>query len=265
MEMRIQNIFHPTRFYLLMRNGIVLNKSSILIMSAAFGGILLLLSAIDVHGGYRPRFHQGLYLGVLYLGVLIVTNRIFRDFHDPVKEVAWLLIPASLLEKVSSRIVLSTVMYVITTMLIYILFSFLSEGLNWLLFKRHHPVFNQFDQWVVRGVAIYFVLQAPLLVGAIYFQKHSLSKTILTLLGYTLVFFAIVIIAMWLILGNYFHGLLPGLETIMDQTGVINDATIANLVKLSEAAVWIWRIIFFVLIPPLCWTICYYRLKETER
>ncbi len=137
--MRTQNIFHPTRFYLLVRNGIVLNKSAILIVSAAVGGILLFLSALDAFLGYRPRFHQGLYLGVLYVGGLIVTNRIFKEFHDTVKGPAWLLIPASLLEKASSRIALSTVMYVITTMLIYFGFSLVSEGFNWFVIQAPSP------------------------------------------------------------------------------------------------------------------------------
>jgi hypothetical protein len=109
------------------------------------------------------------------------------------------------------------------------------------------------------------VLQAPLLVGAIYFQKHSLSKTILAFLGYTFVFFVVVVISMWLIFGNYFGGLLPGLETLFKQTGISDDAIISNIVRLSSVAIWIWRIIFFALIPVLCWIICYYRLKETER
>ena len=263
--MRTQNIFHPTRFYLLIRNGIVLNKSTILIVSAAVGGILVFLSAIDVFLGYRPRFHQGLYLGVLYIGGLIVTSKIFREFHDTVKGPAWLLIPASLLEKASSRIALSTVIYVIATMLIFFGFSILSEVFNWLLFRRHHPLFNPFDPWVLHGVALYFVLQAPLLVGAIYFQRHSLSKTILVLLGYTSVFFVVVGIATWLIFGDYFHGLLSNLETLIEQTGTTDDAIIANIGNLGRVALWFWRIIFWAIIPPLCWTICYYRLKETER
>ena len=263
--MRTQNIFHPTRFYLLVRNGIVLNTSAILIVSAAVGGMLLFLSAFDAFLGYRPRFHQWLYLGVLYVGGLIVTNRIFKEFHDTVKGPAWLLIPASLLEKASSRIALSTVMYVITTMLIYFGFSLVSEGFNWLLFKRHHPLFNPFDQLILHGVALYFVLQAPFLVGAIYFQKHSLSKTILALLGYTFVFFVVVVFAIWLIFGNYFDGLLPSLETLIEQPGTTYESIGANIERLGNVAFWIWRIIFWVLMPLLCWTICYYRMRETER
>ena len=263
--MRTQNIFRPTRFYLLVRNGIVLNKSAILIISAAVGGVLLFLSALDAFLGYRPRFHQGLYLGVLYVGGLIVTNRVFKEFHDTVKGPAWLLIPASLFEKASSRIALSTVMYVITTMIIYFCFSLVSEGFNWLLFKRHHPLFNPFDQWVLHGVALYFVLQAPFLVGAIYFQKHSLSKTILSLLGYIFAFFVIVVIAMWLIFGDYFDGLIPSLGMLIEQHGTSYEAIGANIERLGSVALWFWRIIFWALIPPLCWTICYYRLRETER
>ncbi|MBL7084056.1 MAG: hypothetical protein ISS41_10590 [Candidatus Aminicenantes bacterium] len=259
------NIFHPTRFYLLVRNGVVLNKSAILIVSAAVGGLMLFLSAMDAFLGYRQWFHQWFYLGVLYLGGLIVTSRIFKEFHDTVKGPAWLLIPASLLEKASSRIVLSTMVYVVITMLIYFCFSLASEGFNWLLFRRYHSLFNPFDPLILHGVALYFVLQAPLLVGAVYFQKHSLSKTILAILGYTFVFFVVVAFAIWLIFGNYFDGLLPGLEALIEQSGISDEAIIANIERLGGVTLWIWRIIFWALIPPLCWAICYYRLKETER
>jgi hypothetical protein len=263
--MTTQEIFHPRRFYLLIRNGIVLNQSTLLIVSAAVGGILIFLSAIDAFLGYRPRFHQGLYLVVFYVGGLIVTSRIFKDFHDTIKGPAWLLIPASPLEKVLSRIVLSTAIYVITSMLIYFGLSLLSEGFNWLLFRRHHPLFNPFDPRVLQGVALYFVLQAPLLVGAIYFQKHSLSKTILALLGYTFVFFVVVGIATWLIFGDYLHGLLPNLEILIERIGATEDAILTSIGRLGRVALWAWRIIFWAIIPPLCWTICYYRLRETER
>jgi hypothetical protein len=157
------------------------------------------------------------------------------------------------------------VMYVILTMLIYFIFSLLSEGLNWLLLNRHHPLFNPFDQSVLRGVALYFVLQAPFLVGAIYFRKHSLSKTILGLLGNAFVFFVVGVFSIWLIFGNYFDGLLPNLETLVEQPGISYEAIGANIMRLGRVALWIWRIIFWALIPTLCWTICYYRLKETER
>jgi len=70
---------------------------------------------------------------------------------------------------------------------------------------------------------------------------------------------------MWLIFGDYFDGLLPSLETLIEQTGAYDDAIIANIEILGRVALWIWRIIFWALIPLLCWTICYYRLRETER
>lgn len=263
--MRTQNRFSPWRFYLLVRNGIVLNKSAILIVSAAAGAILLSFSILDTFAGYRPGFHQWIYLGVLYVGGIIVTSKIFKGLHDTVKGSAWLLIPASLLEKASSRIVLSTVMVVVTTMLVYFGFSLISEGFNWLLFRRHHPLFNPFDPLIIHGVALYFVLQAPFLVGAIYFRKHPLSKTILALLGYTFVFFVAVIFAIWMIFGNYFDGLLPGLEMLFEQTGTAFESITTNIMKLGSVSFWIWRIIFWAVIPLLCWTICYYRLKETER
>jgi len=263
--MKPENTFHPFRFYLLVRNGIVLNKSAIMTVSAAVGGIILLFSAFDAFVESRPGFHPRLYLGVLYVGGIILTSRIFKELHDTLKGPAWLLIPASILEKALSRIALSNVMYVILTMLIYFIFSLLSEGLNWLLFGRHHPLFNPFDPLILRGVALYFVFQAPFLVGAIYFRKHSLSKTILSLLGYTFVFFVVGVFSIWLIFGHYFDGLLPNLETLLEQPEISYEAIGANITRLGRVALWVWRIIFWALIPTLCWTICYYRLKETER
>ena len=70
---------------------------------------------------------------------------------------------------------------------------------------------------------------------------------------------------MWLIFGEYFDGLPLGWETFIQQTGITGETIISDIERLGNVALWVWRIIFFALIPPFCWTICYYRLKETER
>jgi hypothetical protein len=263
--MKTAQIFKPERVYLLIRNPIVLNRSAILIVSGAFGGILLFISAIDAFGACRPRLHQGLYLGILYVGGFILTSRIFKELHDKIRGPFWLLVPASVLEKTVSRIALTTVVYIAASMLMYFVFSLISEGFNSLLFNRNHPFFNPFDRRILKGVAFYFVLQSPLLVGAIYFRKHALSKTVLAFLGYSFVFFLIFLVATRLIFGSYFGGLIPGLESIMDQLEFDHSMMWMGVQRLGRAAMSTWRIILWVIVAPLCWTICYYRLKETER
>lgn len=79
-----------------------------------------------------------------------------------------------------SRILLTTVEFVAGSMLLYLGFSIISEGVNLLLFGRHHLVFLPFDPLVLKGAMSYTALQAPFLLGAVYFRKHALSKTVLT-------------------------------------------------------------------------------------
>lgn len=263
--MRKEVVFKPVRFYLLLRNAVLLNKSAIGLVSGAFAAILLFISAIDALAVCTQGLHQRLYLGILYLGGLIVTGRIFRELHDKVRGPAWLLVPASVLEKICSRIALSTVVYVACSMLMYFVFSMISETFNWLTFSRHHALFNPFEARILKGAALYVVLQSPFLAGAIYFRKHALSKTVLVLLGYFLVFSLVVFIGTRLIFGGFLDGLIPALTSIFQQSELDSHTLRLGAGGIGGIAVTVGRIVFWVFIPLLCWTICYFRLKETER
>ena len=201
---------------------------------------------------------------VLYTCGMIVTGRSFRDLHDPIKGPAFLLLPASNLEKFISRLVSVTMVYAIGMMLLYTIVSILSEGLNHFLFGVRHPMFNPFNTGILTGCAVYIVIQAPFFLGAIYFKKHSLSKTVLTLCVYLIVLILLCLLGFKLFFGGTIGGFGPSLNVINRMQEISFTHAAARLVQIGTILKWALYVAFWCLIGPICWVIAYYRLKETE-
>ncbi len=259
--MKVERFLDPARVWLLIRNAVVLNRSSLFVIAAAAAGVLLLISLVDAFGPCRPNLHTVLYLNLLFLGGLFLTSRIYRELHDPVLGIAWLLLPASLLEKTLARILLTTAVFIAGSMALYFLLSIVSEGVNTLLFNRRHPLFSPFDTVVLKGALAYTAIQAPFMVGAVYFRKHALSKTVLILLGFSLLLGLGVLVAARLIFWNHATGW--DIATLIHRADF--HAVWRPLSNVGRMAAFTAKVIFWVVLPLVSWTICYFRLRETER
>lgn len=254
--MQADKSFQLKRVYLLIRNAVILNRSSILVFTAALAGVLGLISFFDAYGNLNPLFHRKAYLVVFFPVGLLLTSRTFNALHDPVKGYSWLLLPASNLEKTLSRILLTTLIYIVGSLLTYLLFSLVSEGLNMVVLGRRHPMFTPFDPVILYCALTYTSLQAPFLVGAIYFQKHALSKTILVLSGAFLILGICILTAAWFILGNQVSGL--AVRNIF-YSWENNGFTPFGLAVVNAG-----KVVFWFVVPAFSWTICLFRHKETE-
>ncbi len=246
----------PARVYFLIRNSIVLNSSSILFITAAMAGILFLLSLLDTYGNCSPMFHRNAYLVIFFSGGILLATRAFRDLHDPVKGYSWLLLPASSLEKTLSQILLTTLVYGFGSLVIYLLFSLFSEGINMLVLRRCHFIFNPFDPVILKSMVIYMAVQAPFLTGAVYFKKHALSKTILFLTCSVLIIGVGILIAIRLIFGEGFFWW--NVQEIF-YSNEVDDFTTVGSGVINTA-----KILFWFAVPFVSWIICYFRYKETE-
>jgi hypothetical protein len=252
------------RIYLLLRQLLFLKRHAIVYISLALIGVLTIISAMDAATGIRPQFYQGSFLPVLYFCGMILTGRTFRDIHDPIKGPAFLLLPASNLEKFISRLAAATIVYAIGMTLLYTILSLISEGLNLLLFGVRHPLFNPLDSGILIGCAVFFVIQAPFLLGAIYFKKHTLSKTILSVCIYIIMLLLVCLLGVKLFFGGYTDGFSPALDLVNRLQAFSFTRISSRLDQIVTIAKWALYIGFWGLIAPLCWIIAYYRLKETE-
>jgi hypothetical protein len=225
-------------------------------ITAALGSILFLLSLFDAYGNCSPMFHRNAYLVIFFPGGIFLTTRAFRELHDPVKGYSWLLLPASSLEKTLSRILLTTLVYYFGSLVIYLLFSLLSEGINMLVLQRCHFMFNPFDLVIIKSMGVYMAVQAPFLTGAVYFKKHTLSKTILFLTFSVLIIGVGILIAIRLIFGEGFFWW--NVQDIF-YSNEVDDFTAVGSGVINTAKVFFW-----FAVPSVSWIICYFRYRETE-
>jgi hypothetical protein len=254
--MQGKQFLNPTRVYLLIRNAIVLNRAAILFTSAALAGLLSILSLFDTYGNCAPMFHRNAYMVIFFPVGILLTSRAFRQLHDSITGYSWLLLPASSLEKTLSQILITTLVYSLGSLVIYLLFSLFSEGINMLVLRRCHSMFNPFDSVIITSIGVYMAIQAPFLIGAVYFKKHALRKTILVLTFSVLIIGVVLLIATQIIFGKEFFWL--NVKDIF-YSDAYGDFTAVGLSVINTA-----KVLFWFAVPLVSWIICYFRCRETE-
>jgi hypothetical protein len=255
----MNHMFNPRRFYLLTRNTVWLNASRILLVAGAVATLVILFSGLSAFRQTGDRLHVVLYAFFLFVSGILVTSNTFRNLRDLTTAGAWLTLPASIFEKFTSRLFLTSFGYVIATGLIYFVISALSEGINQLFFSYSHPLFNPFSRGVWIPAAVYLVLQSVFLVGSIYFRRLAFVKTMLFLsilsLALILFFFLTLKIIWW----GQFNTLTEyGMQIAW------NMFSSDWLTQLRDTLTHMLGTLFWVILAPFCWAISYFRLKEFE-
>jgi hypothetical protein len=227
------------RLGLFVKSDLVINSSRIFTFSATIFVVLFLYSLISAKF-IVDNFHPVLFLFVLFVGGLWLTSRSFVDLHDQERSSHFLLLPATNLEKFLGRLLLTTIGYMVGTVLIFYVVSLLVAGFTWLVFGKISVIFQPMHKDMVHFLAIYMVYHSIFFLGAVYFKTNNFSKTNLCLCGLGLVFFLLAVIIFWIFLG----------VNIFDGWRVLNDITLG--------------LIFAIILLPGIWLAAYLRLCESE-
>jgi len=256
--------FNAQRFFLLIRNEILLNRGNFLIFFAVIWGILLLRLIITVGPPNNIKIYGGNYSFFIFFSAYIIFEKAFKEVHDESKGTAWFTLPASMFEKYVSRLVFSIVASTAGIAILFFLFTAISEGVYRFLFGSVNAValFNPFNKDILLKTVLCLILVSPFHLGVIYFRKNAFFKTFLSLLIYLLFLCLVFIAALKIYLGDVIHGFL----TMSDPVGTIPDLFIENdtLAQTWSITKWTAHITFWYLLAPLCWVIGYIRLKEKE-
>lgn len=270
--MKHKQIFNPKRFLLLVGNDLFINRYYFLVYAAAAMGILLFIYGRDaVNGNTSFSDHQLCLIG-LYLIGLLFTSMLFSDLHDERKSIARLTLPSSLMEKYTSRIILSTIVFTAGWLLFFFLVSYCSGMATRFVFGESHKVLNLFDQTILFESYRYWVIQSLLLFGVIYFKKYAPAKTVIGLAAY--LFFLVVVsnVIFNLFFGDYSEGtawnisisqrtISIGTNLKEDLMGFFRtDAAITVLLFAQKVS----EILFWYILMPFFWILGYVRLKEME-
>ncbi len=251
--------FDLNRFWHLVRNDLFANFRSLLVAGGASIGLLLFINFFSMLGGevlVLPVF----YCLMLFIGGYIITSLAFNDLHDPQRSYVYLTLPASNVEKFFSKLLLTSVGYIVAAMVLYFLFSVVMSLMNLVIFGESYPLFNPFDKvvWICNGV--YFVTQSVFLLGAAFFRKNALIKTLLTI---------------WLISTSVsiFAGIMFRITfwDFFDGWHFINENFIFSSIDLDQQLTdfftgfgELMAFIFKWVMAPVLWFVTYMRLKETE-
>jgi hypothetical protein len=248
-----------------------MNRHLFIIASAAAMGLLILFFVYDAKDNFFLCSYRSVCSFGLYIGGFLLTMTIFSNIHDEKKGPAWHTLPASLLEKFSSRLVLVTIGFTCGWYLSFFLVMVISEGLLHLLSWQSRGIYNPLNGQGLAATARFWIFQSVFACGAIYFRKHAPVKTLLAIAGYGAFLMLVVIFTEDICLGKYISEVNFSVQsTGMYAFGGQMDREMAaffrseTALQITSASKWISNIAFLCVVMPLYWGMAYARLREME-
>ncbi len=242
--------FSPRRFSLLLRNQIVASYRSVITASLTLALLHLFFAFM------ADESNQGFYISsfglMLYLFGVILSSRSFTELHDKTRNIFYLLLPASSLEKTLARLLTVTLGLFIYLLLLSSVVSAIIELLRYLFLGRFHALFNPLDPAIWSMLPGYFLVQSTFFLGAAWFRSGQLIKTTLTicLTGLGLIIFS------WLTMKLVLQPYWGDMQSLADaaQTLFSTHSALFNAILYGLAVLWVL----------VCWSIAWLRLKETQ-
>ena len=237
------------RLGFVLRSDLMRTYRSVLLISGTAALVALVVSlfgAYDGDVGQAPVFYRVFFIAALFAWGTIATSECFKDLHGRGTNTAFLLLPASALEKTASRLLLHTVGLVAYLLVLTTLLSFVLEGINALWIGERRDFFSPLDGLGWSLLPHFLVAQALFFVGAAWFRKVWFIKTI----G------AVIAISIGLGLVGAALAWIVGPTRCLN----VNCYQFPFLDWLENAA----PIAYFYLLPPFCWFVAWLRVSEAQ-
>ena len=257
--------FSLTRLRALLWADLVGRYRTVAMVSAVFAG-LMLVNGLFAANSSPPQSNIFIFWVMLMLFVWgpIAASWSFKELHDKTMNEAYLLLPASALEKVVSRLLLVTVGFAVYVILFTNVVSWVNAGLNAVLFGREGLIFPFFSSEGWLGLALFLVNQSCYFLGAAWFRKLHFIKTalVLTFGPIVLVVFALFVFRIFFPeLANWDAG--PDFDADPDP-----DMNFEGLYQYFsdsiDPLIAALLVSYFVVIPLFCWTVAWMRVREAQ-
>ena len=246
------------RLKALLRNESIGEYRLWLIASAVTAGAMLLgamyvMPSSDLD---PPYYRVAYFVALVVLGTL-QASRSFRELHDKSQNTAFLLLPASALEKTLAPLLTTTILLIAYMLVFTTVVSLAIEGVNWLLYHRTNGRFDPFARAVWSGLPHFLVAQSWFFLGAAWFRRAHYLKTLLTVMVGSLALAALGILLGWVAGAITISS--SGLQILADvPPWQFPSATSEGFLRVSVAALW------FVVQPLFCWWLAWLRLRDTQ-
>lgn len=245
------------RLGLLLRADLMLRARNVLIVSATLAGLIVIHGTLTTaFGNPQTNIFPAWFYGSLFVWGAVAASYSFPELHNKSTNQAYLLLPASALEKTLSRLFIVTVLFWPFLSILLTLASWLNAGVSLILFGARVPVFSaaEYLSWPIFGHAV--VVQSVYFLGAAWFRKAHFLKTALATTLITNAFFIITGIILWVLYRDMIAQFGPG---GVDEGQIMS----SNRVLLDLTMDFAPALYFFVL-PPFCWWVAWLRVRETQ-
>ncbi len=267
----MNNIFSFKRTIKIIRKDMFSEYKNLLTGILASAGVMITISALFMlyqkfYGFNKTQaeyFHYTIYIILLFLGGFIVTSSMFKDLHDKSKNIYWLTLPGSTFEKVLSRFLLSSILFVLILTLLYPVFATLSELFNLLLFDIRHDYFNPFTKDVLKLIPYFLVTQSIFFAGASTFKKIPFIKTLLFLALYLIVSSLLLNILLRLFFRGYFDSIQNLDFNNMDLFNITGQS-IESFSGFANNILTFSKILFWGFLAPFFYIYSFLRISEKE-
>lgn len=242
------------RLGLLLRNDLKRSYRSALVVSGTLALLALASPLIGVSDYIGSIFYQRFFIAVLFIWGTIATSLSFADLHGRTTNTAFLLLPASALEKTAARLLVNTVLLIAYLLVYTTVLSWLIESINAFVLGIRRDLFSPFDRLAWSVLPHYLVAQALFFLGAAWFRKAQYVKTVGAAAVVVFGLCAVAIGVMWLVgLATWGGG---GLQ-IEGHLGSVVDRPLDWLLDVVLFA-------YYFALPPLCWFVAWLRVTETQ-
>jgi hypothetical protein len=238
------------RLVLLLRTELLRNQRTWLIAAGTAALVALLLSSLgaldgDVGGA---GFYPAVFIAALFALGTLVTSQAFAELHGRATNTAFLMLPASALEKTLVRLLLTTVGIIFCLLVLTTVLSWAIEGINTVAFGVRRELFVPWDRLAWTMLPHYLVVHGLFFLGAAWFRKLHYIKTVGAVL---LIWFGL-------------STLVVSIAWVAGQPILGGELRIGNfdtpLVWLTQIA----KIVYYFALPVFCWFVAWLRVSETQ-
>ncbi|MCF7885234.1 MAG: hypothetical protein K9M80_01960 [Candidatus Marinimicrobia bacterium] len=249
--MQFNRYLNFRRLFLQLKNDLFRHYRTWLITLGAITGVLV---AIDLLPGVisgTPHIPVETYYSLFLIVGFIFSSSVFIEMHDSQKGLVYLTTPASELERLLSKFLITNIFYILVAFIYLTLLTYILKGINGLLFDYTNGQFN--FNWQV--VKIYFIVQSIFLFAGSYFKKHAFLKLIFAGFLINIVLSFYLTISSKIIFDNLVG---PGINFDNLRLSIGELGEFAK--NLYQAA----RFTFNWLLAPYFWVLTYLRINEKE-
>ena len=225
--------------------------AAILVVGGFFSSLTRLSADLD---------YESFFGATVVIWGCIAASMAFSELHNKSLNEDFLMLPASPFEKVLSRLLFVSLALPLIILAVVVVGSLLGESLTALVFRKPFAAFNPFQGEIWRMMGILVIVQSVFFMGAAWFKKVHLVKTVLSILVLSIIYSIIASIVFRLLFASVFTDFSQPPNFGFDVQNYVH-FRYPNLIRGLQT---IGKVAFYGLLAPFSWFVAYLRVEETQ-